>query len=101
MRSPCPQSIGDSRVVCYSPIDARHQVTSNTMHIVGGTVLGSAAGIVISGDEGSYYLFGCDENWDVLSDTWHETLEEAKRQAEFEYAGISKTWVTLSPRTQT
>jgi hypothetical protein len=38
------------------------------------------------------YLFGCDSDWNVVTDTWHESVDEAKEQAEFEYEGISKTW---------
>jgi hypothetical protein len=37
-------------------------------------------------------LFGCNAEWDSVTDTWHQTLEEAKEQAEFEYEGVSETW---------
>jgi hypothetical protein len=40
----------------------------------------------------AYYLFGCDAEWNTVTDTWHKTLEEALEQAEFEYEGVSKTW---------
>jgi hypothetical protein len=33
-----------------------------------------------------------DKDWQFITDTWHESLEEAFRQAEFEYEGVSKTW---------
>jgi hypothetical protein len=95
MRTACPQFVDGRRVVCYSPIDARHQPTGNTVNIVGGMVLGPAAGVAICQDGDAYFFIGCDENWDALSDSLHLTLEEAKRQAEFEYAGVSKTWVTV------
>lgn len=39
-----------------------------------------------------YFLFGCNADWDSVTDTWHQTLEEAKEQAEFEYEGVSETW---------
>ena len=39
-----------------------------------------------------FYLFGCDDDWNVVTDTWHQTLADAKEQAEFEYEGISNTW---------
>jgi len=38
------------------------------------------------------YLFGCDSQWHVQSDTFHDSIEEAMEQAEFEYVGVSKTW---------
>ena len=52
------------------------------------------AGIAISqsDDDDAYYLFGCDAEWQTVTDTWHQTLEEALRQAEFEYEGVSATW---------
>jgi hypothetical protein len=54
-----------------------------------------AAGLAIcvyeTGDEG-FYLFYCDEEWRVVTDTWHETLEDAKSQAEFEYEGVNESW---------
>jgi hypothetical protein len=43
-------------------------------------------------DEPAYYLFDCDEEWNSITDTRHETIEEALQQAESEYAGVSATW---------
>jgi hypothetical protein len=54
------------------------------------------AGLAIcqySGDS-AYYLFGCDEEWRPITDTWHQTVEQAKEQAEFEYEGVTRTWQT-------
>ena len=93
---PCPSHIGGAKVICYTPIDERHHPTGNTKQIVNGVVLGPAAGIAICQYEGEeyFYLFGCDEQWNCRSDTWHEELEDAKAQAEFEYQGTSGTWAT-------
>lgn len=57
--------------------------------------MGAMAGLIICFNESeqAFYLFGCDEDWQVVTDTWHQTLDEAKHQAEFEYEGISKTWI--------
>jgi hypothetical protein len=44
-----------------------------------------------------YYLFGCDADWQSVTDTWHETLAEAKAQAEFEYEGVTATWRSCGP----
>jgi len=46
--------------------------------------------------ESAYYLYGCDADWRSITDTWHQTLDEAKRQAEFEYEGVCKTWIDLA-----
>jgi len=60
--------------------------------------MGPMAGVAICYVEGeyAYYLFGCDTEWESVTDTWHESLVDAKAQAEFEYEGISKTWVDRS-----
>ena len=38
-----------------------------------------------------FYLFGCDEEWSNITDTWHQTVDEAIAQAEFEYEGAAAT----------
>jgi hypothetical protein len=97
--SPAPSKIGGATVICYTPIDGRHHHTGKCRQIVAGVLQGAAAGLAICQYEGedSFYLFGCDENWQSVTDTWHETLEEAKDQAEFEYEGVSSTWVCPAP----
>jgi hypothetical protein len=91
----CPQIVGGARVICYTPIDERHRHTGKTKQIVAGIVLGAVSGLAICQYEGEecFYLFGCDAHWNSLSDTWHESLEDAKSQAEFEYEGTLNTWI--------
>ena len=75
-------------------IDERHQPTGNCKQIVDGQLRGPAAGLAICRYDGeeAYYLFGCDEQWNPVTDTWHATLEEALGQAEYEYQGVESTW---------
>ena len=91
-----PGIIGGAKVLLYATIDGRHRPTGGCRHFVGGGLMGPAAGLAICRHEGetAVYLFGCDEDWDTVTDSWHETLEEAKAQAEFEYEGVSATWRT-------
>lgn len=92
-----PKEVGGARVILYTKIDERHRHTGNCRQIVAGKLMGAAAGLAIcqyAGEE-YYYLFGCDEDWNTLTDTLHETLDEAKEQAEFEYEGTDKTWQEL------
>lgn len=94
---PCPSTVGEARVVCYTPLDGRHTKTGHTVHLVAGREIGDPKGLAIcqyDGDD-SYYLFGCNDQWASQSDTWHETLADAKEQAEFEYAGTSQTWTLV------
>ena len=94
MKAECPDKIGNAKVVCYTFIDARHKHTGNARQIVGGELVGPACGLAICHytGEDSFYLFGCDNSWETITDTWHKSLEEAQAQAEFEYAGTSATW---------
>jgi hypothetical protein len=98
--NPAPKIVGRMEVVMYSPIDERHRFTRNTKQIVRGRLMGVMAGLAICKENpNSFYLFGCDEKWNVVTDTWHASLDDAKHQAEFEYEGISETWETsMSPQ---
>ena len=91
----CPEAIDGARVICYTPIDARHRHTGNTRQIVAGKLVGPANGLAICQypDDHGFYLFGCDATWCSITDTWHQSLEDAQHQAEFEYVGVSSTWV--------
>lgn len=57
--------------------------------------MGPMQGIAICQYEGEtgYYLFYCDGEWETITDTWHETLEDAKLQADLEYEGVAETWI--------
>lgn len=91
---PAPKTIDGAIVVCYSPIDHRHRPTGACTHTAAGIVRSSFSALAIGryeGEEG-FYLFYCDETWCTVTDTWHQTLDDAMRQAEFEYAGVSATW---------
>lgn len=89
-----PTRIGGGPVICFSPVDDRHRHTGNCQQIVAGVLQGPVAGLAICqlDDDDAVYLFGCDAEWNVVTDTWHQRLDDAKAQAEFEYEGIAKTW---------
>lgn len=93
MKQP-PELLGGAKVVRWSAIDGRHRPTGGCRQIVAGVLQGPAAGLAICQYEGetAYYLFGCDPEWNTVTDTWHESLEDALAQAEFEYEGVSETW---------
>ena len=95
---PFPSNFGDEHVICYSPLDERHTFTGACRQVVAGQLMGAMAGLVIcqSSESGGFYLFGCDEDWSVVTDTWHESLDDALHQAEFEYVGVSSTWTYLN-----
>lgn len=92
--APPPSLVGGARVLRWSVIDDRHQPTGRCRQVVAGRLQGAAAGLAICkyDSEDGFYLFGCDGDWNTVTDTWHETLEGAIAQAEFEYSGVSETW---------
>jgi hypothetical protein len=91
---PAPKEIGSATVHFFTPIDERHRPTGNCQH----TLIGGPQGPVVAlavcpeGAGQGFYLFGCDATLEVVTCTRHPTPEEAMRQAEFEYEGVSATW---------
>ena len=94
---PCPRIVDGATVICYSPIDVRHRFTGACKQMYAGQLLGAMSGLAICQYDGedAFYLFGCGSEWQTITDTWHQTLGEAKDQAEFEYEGVSKTWIDI------
>jgi hypothetical protein len=55
--------------------------------------LGPFLGLAVCGrPREGVYLFYCDGDWRRIADTWHATTEEAMRQAELEFEGVSAAW---------
>jgi hypothetical protein len=91
-----PETLDGAVVLYYTLIDQRQTPTGNTRHTVAREPLGVASGLAICRyDDGSFYLFYCDGDWNVRTDTYHTTLEDAMAQAEFEYRGVTSTWVSV------
>ena len=91
-----PSEIDDAALLVYSPIDDRHTPTDESKHYAAGQLTPTPAALAICRyeDANAFYLFGCDENWEVITDSCHLSLDEAKDQAEREYNGVSATWET-------
>ena len=89
-----PATIGGATVLRYSPIDQRHRHNGSCKHFVAGRLVGPTAGLAICQypNDSGFYLFGCDECWNSVTDTYHDTLADALHQADFEYEGVSITW---------
>lgn len=89
-----PEIVGGAKTLFSTQIDDRHRPTGNCRHSVNGALQGPAKSLVIAqylGDK-LFYLFGCDEQWNVITDTVGDSLAQVFDQAEFEYEGVSKTW---------
>jgi hypothetical protein len=48
--------------------------------------------------DGAVYLLRFDQKGECIADTWHETVEAAKAQANFEYGVEDKDWKDVEPR---
>jgi hypothetical protein len=103
-----PSDIGGARVFYFATIGEDVRPTGATRHSFGQVIdgevvprrpMGPFAALAIVQYEGddNYYLLYLDADWQEVNDTWHETVEAAKRQAEFEYDGITHKWVGVSP----
>ena len=92
--SPPPMEIGGAEVLCFAAFATWQRQTGLCHHIVPENVELLVAGLAICQypDDPGYYLFRCDSDWQSITDTYHESIEEAKSQAEFEYVGIAAKW---------
>ena len=89
-----PREIDGARVLETAQIEGRVTSTGNTSHIVNGEVMRAPSFLAIAQYTGKsgVYLFYCDRSWAVLNDTFHDSVANAKEQAEFEYAGSNALW---------
>jgi len=89
-----PDIVGGAKLILYVTLENR-KATGRTEHIHIGKTVEPTVGLAICkyDNENGYYLFGCNSNWDSVTDTWHETIDDAIEQAEWEYEGLSGAWV--------
>ena len=89
-----PNEIDDAQVIVFSAIDGRHTPTDDAKHYAAGKLTPTPAAVAICRyeDADAFYFFGCDADWNVIHDSCHLSLDEAKAQAEKEYNGVSHTW---------
>jgi hypothetical protein len=89
-----PSHIGGMQVALWSPLDDRHLATGKTRHLVATQQVRSPSGLAICRETAeSFFLFLCDAAWQPIADTWHQSLDAARAQAEFEFTNLSSTWV--------
>lgn len=85
---------GNAKIICYAITDDLTH-THNTSHYIGGVLHGKFKSLVVCQfpNDNGYYLLYFDDKGEEITDTWHETLEDAKDQAEYEYPGITNIWI--------
>ena len=71
-----------------------HRPTGNTRHYHSNVELPPAAVLTIARyeNETGYYLLYFDDNDQEMTDTYHDTLDDALAQAEFEYGVRPDEW---------
>lgn len=92
-----PNQIGNADLVAYVALEDKHIRTGFTEHWVGGKLVKDFYGLAICKypNSNGYYLFYCDSAWVDITDTYHETIEDAIEHAEFEYTNTENDWVQV------
>jgi hypothetical protein len=76
-------------------IKAHHHRTGRTTHYLNGVLLPPPHKVAIAryGDDEEVYLFYYDAvSEDEITDTWHESVEAARKHAEWEFGIRADEW---------
>jgi hypothetical protein len=80
-----PRELDGAAVLRYALVGDEQRPTGKTVHSVT-NFADVVRGLALARyEEGEVYLFYCDEEWTVVSDTCHATEEDAIGQARFEF----------------
>ncbi len=82
-----PKIIERANVFCHVILNESHREVHMEKLICG-------LAIVHYVDTEGFLLFGCDQDWNCVTDTWHETLEDAQAQAAAEHPDLIIRWQT-------
>jgi len=94
--NPPPFEIDGAPVRLFAVLDQRVRRTRGSDHQVIGIPQRPAQALAICERQRHYYLIGCDLDWQPFTESRHDTLEDAKRQAENEFTGIGTCWTDIS-----
>lgn len=85
-----PASIDGATVIAVADLRGVSP-TGRTRHVVRGDEVTHFAALAIAryDSDPGFYLFYCDSSWKTVTDTYHETVEGAKAQAEFEFGQVT------------
>jgi hypothetical protein len=88
-----PEELDGARVVKYAAVSSHVKPTGATRHVFAGAEMEPAAALAIAryASENGFYLFYLDHAGNVVTDTFHDSVESALEQAAFEYGGLS--WI--------
>jgi len=85
-----PLTIDNARVLRFAGLSGTIPARK-TRHVVEGRVVEDFAGLAIAQYElgEGVYLFYCDAEWNSITDTYHDSIEGAVSQAEFEFGPLN------------
>ena len=89
-----PPIVASSKVIAFATVDKSVIRVRDDLLYVGGKPLGLVPKLTICiyPHESEYHLFFCDDEWNVLGCSTHDSVETAKRRAEKEYRGLMARW---------
>lgn len=86
----------DTRLIILrrTTLKPEHKPTGRTQHFHGTEELPTPTMLKVAryADDEGYYLFYCDDSGEEFTDTYHESLEEALAQAEWEFGVKPSEW---------
>jgi hypothetical protein len=86
--------MSDQWPCCRMKLGDGHKPTGRTQHYRAGAECPPPAElrIVQFADDPGFYLLYCDATGAEITDTYHESIDEAKAQAEFEFNVKPQEW---------
>ena len=86
--------MSNEKIIFKVSLTDKHKPTGRTVHTRDGNPIHVPAGLAIvqlSGDPG-FYLYYLDSNGREITDTYHSTIEQAMKQASFEFGVEVTDW---------
>lgn len=84
-----PEHIDGARVLLATDLSTSIS-TGETRHVVGDDERNDFAALAVAQyeEEDGVYLLYCDDDWDAITDTHHDSVEQAITQAESEFGPL-------------
>ncbi len=70
--------------------------TALTKHTWNGAPMAPARYIVMDNNPEDIYLYRFSDNWQFAGDTWHQSMDDALHQIEYEFSVGSLEWRPIS-----
>ena len=85
-----PTRLDGATVLATARLDIA-QATGNTRHLRDGGLANARItrlAIARYEDQSGVYVFYCDDDWSVVTDTFHDEVDGARNQARFEFGDL-------------